>query len=202
MGRQRISEQLKSNDSTMKKNSFLLLLAILLFTGFSIQKGKYSTTSGKISFYSSAPLENIEGLNSKVSSILDTESGGIVFSMMIKDFVFDKSLMQEHFNENYMESEKYPKSTFKGKIANFSEVNFDQNGKYNVTIEGDLLIHNVTKSVKATGTLEIKDGKIFAKAKFPVKLNDYKVEIPKLVFQNIAETVDVTVDLIYIPYQK
>lgn len=188
----------------MKKNSFILALTILFFTGFTVtvQQGKYITNNGKISFYSSAPLEDIQAINSKVTSILDTETGGIVFSLAIKDFVFDKSLMQEHFNENYMESDKYPKSTFKGKITNLSAVKFDQNGKYNVTIEGDLFIHNVTQPVKATGTMEVKNGKILANAKFPVKLKDYNVEIPKIVFQNIAETVDVTVELSYEPYTK
>lgn len=154
-------------------------MSAALLTGFTIQKGKYSTNSGKISFYSSAPLENIEALNSKVTSILDTENGNIVFSMAIKDFVFEKSLMQEHFNENYMESEKFPKSTFKGKITNLSEVNFDQNGKYPATIEGELLIHGVTKQVKVTGFIEVKDGKIMANAKFPIR-----VKITMLKYQN------------------
>lgn len=186
----------------MKRISLLLIMSVVLLTGFTIQKGKYSTNTGRISFYSSAPLENIEAINSKVTSILDTENGNIVFSMNIKDFVFEKSLMQEHFNENYMESEKFPKSTFKGKITNLSDVNFEANGKYNTTIEGDLLIHGVTRAVKVTGTMEVKDGKIQAKAKFPVRVKDYNVDIPKLVFQNIAEVVDVTVDLTYLPYTK
>ena len=122
--------------------------------------------------------------------------------MVITDFTFPKSLMQTHFNENYMESDKYPKSTFKGKISNSSEVKFEVNGKYNAIIEGELTIHNVTKTIKVNGTIEVKDGKIFAKATFPVKLVDYKIEIPKIVFQKIAETVQVTVDLSYDPYTK
>src|SRR4051812_12446337 len=123
----------------MKKSNFIIVLLLSLsFFGFSIQKGKYFTNSGKASFYSSAPLENIEALNSKVSSILDTDNGDIVFSMLIKDFVFEKSLMQEHFNENYLESEKYPKSTFKGRIVDLADVKFDQEGKYNVMIQGDM----------------------------------------------------------------
>ena len=110
--------------------------------------------------------------------------------------------MQEHFNENYMESEKFPKSTFKGKISNASEVNFAVDGKYNTIIDGELTIHNVTKAVKATGSIEVKGGKILALAKFPIKLEDYKIEIPKVVFQKIAETVQVTVDITYDPYTK
>jgi hypothetical protein len=185
----------------MKKNS-LLLIAVLLLSAFTIHKGKYATNTGKISFYSSAPLENIEAVNSKVSSILDSDNGDIVFSMAIKDFIFPKSLMQEHFNENYMESDKYPKSTFKGKIVNLADVKFEQDGKYNATIDGDLSIHNVTKKIRVSGIIEVKEGKIFAHAKFPVKVKDYNIEIPKIVFQNIAETVDVTVDMIYEPYNK
>lgn len=184
------------------KQTLGIVTLLFFLTGFSVQKGKFIASNGKVSFYSSAPLENIEALNSKVSSILDTDNGEIVFSMYIKDFVFDKSLMQEHFNENYMESEKYPKSTFKGKIVNLSDVNFSQEGLYNALIEGDLLIHNVTRHIKVNGTIDVKAGKIQAKAKFPVKVNDYKVDIPKLVFQNIAETVDVTVDITYQPYAK
>ncbi len=185
----------------MKKSSVGIALFIL-FTAFTIQKGKYITNHGKVSFFSSTLLENIEGVNSKVSSILDTETGGIVFSMHIKDFVFDKSLMQEHFNENYMESEKYPKSIFKGTIVNLSEIQFDKNGTYSASIEGDLTIHNVTRAVKTTGTLEVKEGIILAKAKFPVQLKDYQITIPTVVFQKIAESVDVTVNIAYEPYNK
>ncbi len=186
----------------MKNYFILLLITAFGFLSFSIQKGKYFTSSGKASFYSSAPIENIEALNSKVTSLLDTDNGDIVFSMLIKDFVFEKSLMQEHFNENYMESEKYPKATFKGKIVNLADVKFEQDGKYNATIQGDLTIHNVTKTVKVNGTLEVKEGKIFAKAKFPVRVKDHNIDIPKLVFQNIAEVVEVTVDMVYQPYAK
>ena len=186
----------------MKTKLLLLLISCSLLFGFSIQKGKYITNNGKVSFFSTTPVENIDATNSKVTSILDTDNGDIVFSMQITDFIFKKSLMQTHFNENYMESEKYPKSTFKGKITNLSQIKFDTKGTYNATIEGDLTIHNVTKTVTVTGTMEVQDGKILAKAKFPVKLADYKIEIPKLVFQKIAETVDVTVDLAYTPYNK
>lgn len=187
----------------MKKIILSLLLTSCIFLlGSSIQKGKYFTNTGKVSFFSTTPIEDIDALNSKVTSFIDTDNNTIVFSMAIKDFIFPKSLMQEHFNENYMESEKFPKSTFKGKISNASEVNFAADGKYNAIIDGELTIHNVTKAVKATGSIEVKGGKILANAKFPIKLEDYKIEIPKVVFQKIAETVQVTVDLTYDPYTK
>jgi polyisoprenoid-binding protein YceI len=185
------------------KNSvlFLLVLSFFLFGSY-IQKGKYYTNTGKISFYSSTPVEDIDAVNNKVTSFINTDDGSIVFSMDIKDFTFKKSLMQTHFNENYMESDKYPKSLFKGKITNLAAVKFDANGTYNATVEGELTIHNVTKNVKVTGTIEVKDKKIYAKAKFPVKVADYNIEIPKIVFQKIAETVEVTVDIAYDPYNK
>ena len=186
----------------MKKIILSLLLTSSIFLlGSFIQKG-YFTNTGKVSFFSTTPVEDIDAVNNKVTSFLDTDNNTLVFSMAIKDFIFPKSLMQEHFNENYMDSDKYPKSTFKGKISNPSAVNFAVDGLYNASIEGDLTIHNVTKTIKATGTFEVKAGKILAKAKFPVKLADYNVEIPSIVFQKIAETVQVTVDLSYDPYTK
>jgi polyisoprenoid-binding protein YceI len=186
----------------MKKNILAILLLSLTFFEFSIHKGKYFTNTGKVSFFSTTPFENIAALNSKVTSFLDTDEGSVVFSILIKDFVFDKSLMQEHFNENYMESDKYPRSTFKGKVVNLTEVKFNENGKYNTIIQGEFTIHNVTRMIKVNGTMEVKDGKIFAKAKFPVRIEDYKIKVPKVVFQNIAEIVEVTVDMIYDPYNK
>lgn len=186
----------------MKKNLLLLLISSFFLFGFSIQKGKFIANTGKVSFFSSTPIEDIDAVNNKVTSILDTDKGEIVFSMTITDFVFKKSLMQTHFNENYMESEKYPKSTFKGKITNLADVKFEVSGIYNAAIEGDITIHNVTQPIKVKATIEVKDGKIFAKSKFSVKTADYKVDIPKLVFQKIAETIDVTVDLSYTPYTK
>ena len=107
--------------------------------------------------------------------------------------------MEEHFNENYMESSIYPKSTFSGKFTNFDVSNFRKNGKYNVVVEGDLKIHGVKKHVKENGTIEVKDGKIKTIATFRVKPEDYKIEIPGLVRDKIASSIEINVEITYEP---
>jgi polyisoprenoid-binding protein YceI len=107
--------------------------------------------------------------------------------------------MEEHFNENYMESAKFPKATFKGQIANLKDINFTKDGVYNATIEGDLTIHGVTKHITQKGTVEVAKGKIIAKAKFGVKPEDYNIIIPALVKEKIANPLDVSVDITYDP---
>ncbi len=157
----------------------------------------FFTKNGMISFYSSAPIENIKADNNQVISIINTTTGDIQFSLLINAFRFKKSLMEEHFNENYMESKKYPKATFKGKIMDLSKVNFKADGNYPVTVAGDLTIHGITNKVTSTGTISVKGGIISSSSKFWVKLSDYKISIPKIVKDNIAKMVEVTVSCLY-----
>jgi hypothetical protein len=158
------------------------------------------TKTGKISFYSKAKaIEKVEADNNEVSSILNTQTGEMVFAVLIKGFHFSSALMEEHFNENYMESNKFPKATFKGKITNLSAVNFTKDGVYPVTVEGDLTIHGVTKQATAPGSVTIKGGKVSAAAKFSVKLKDYSITVPSLVADKISEDIDITVDCKYEP---
>jgi polyisoprenoid-binding protein YceI len=156
--------------------------------------GKYISKNGKISFFSDAPMEKIEAKNSQVNVAVDTETGDIAFKVLVKSFVFEKALMQEHFNENYMESDKFPTSTFKGKITNLSEIKFDKANTYNIKVEGNLTIHGVTKAVNAQGTMTIGDKTMNIKAKFKIKISDYGIKIPGAVTGKIAEMVDITVD--------
>jgi polyisoprenoid-binding protein YceI len=167
-------------------------IIILMVTG-NVNAQKYITKNGKISFFSDGQAEKIEAFNNQVNTAIDITSGDIVFKVLMKSFEFEKALMQEHFNENYVESAKFPNATFKGKITNLSEINFTKNGKYEAIVEGDLTIHGVTKKVKHTGIIEVKDGKILINAKFPVTLKDYDIKIPNTVLKNIAEIVDITV---------
>jgi hypothetical protein len=157
---------------------------------------KYSTERGQVSFFSDAAIEDIEAVNTVVGSLFNASTGDIVFIMKIRDFVFDKSLMREHFNEKYLESEKYPKSTFQGKIVGFSPV---ANGVQNVKAVGKLTIHGVTKDVEVPGSAEISGGKLLVKSKFIIKVADYNVKIPTLMWQNIAEQVEVRIDFTYKP---
>jgi polyisoprenoid-binding protein YceI len=154
---------------------------------------KYFSKTGKISFHSDAPMEKIEATNTSASTVIDAATGAMEWAVLIQGFQFDKSLMKEHFNENYMESSKYPKAVFKGKIDNLAAVNFAKDGTYNVTVSGTLEIHGVKKPVTTDGVITVKKGALSATSKLSVALADYGIEIPKLVGDNISKTVDITV---------
>lgn len=175
------------------------ILAAVLLAGITIQSAaqKVFTKNGNISFFSTAPMENITADNNQVMSVLNTQTGDLQFSVLIKGFHFKKSLMEEHFNENYMESDKFPKSTFKGMITDVSKISFTKDGNYNVAVSGDLTIHGVTKKVTTPGTVTIKSGNITATSKFNIKLADYNISIPGLVKDKIAETIEITVSCGY-----
>jgi polyisoprenoid-binding protein YceI len=160
------------------------------------------TKNGFIGFYSKTSLEEIKADNNQVAGVIDTGTGEMVFQVLIKSFHFERALMEEHFNENYMESEKYPKSTFKGKITNLSSVNFSKNGTYDVTVEGDLTLHNVTNRVSTKGTLEVITGGINANSKFSIVPEDYKIEIPGVVREKINKNLEVTVSMKYTPVEN
>ena len=110
--------------------------------------------------------------------------------------------MQEHFNENYMESSKYPKATFKGTIENISEVNFDQDGTYEVTVNGDMTIHGVTNAFNTTATIEVEEGVISAEAQFVAEVAAYDIKIPGVVRENIAKEVEIALQAVYKPLAK
>lgn len=177
----------------MKKVFAIALLALAVSPALNAQK--YFTRSGLISFFSATKMENISAENNKVAAVLDASTGDIEFTVLIKSFMFEKALMQEHFNENYMESDTYPKATFKGKVENVSSIKFGTNGTYNVKVTGDLTMHGVTKKVTVDAVVTVKDGKVTANSKFAVNPNDYKIEIPSVVKENISDKIDVTVSL-------
>ena len=174
----------------------MIIIVLLLSTQFVIGQ-RYFSKTGKISFHSEAAMEKIEATNTSASTVIDVATGSIEWAVLIQGFKFEKSLMQEHFNENYMESATYPKAKFKGKIENASSVNFSKDGVYNVTVKGELEMHGVTKPVTAQGTITVKGGAISAKSKLTVLLADYGIEIPKLVEDNIAKSVDLSIQADY-----
>jgi YceI-like domain len=163
---------------------------------------KYMTKNGYIGFFSHTSMEDIKGDNNQVASILDTSTGEMVFQALIKSFHFDRALMEEHFNENYMESDKFPKSSFKGKITNLSSVDFSKNGTYSVNVEGDLTIHDVTNKISTKGTLEVTTGGINASSKFNIVPEDFKITIPGVVRDKIDKSLEVTVSIKYAPVAK
>jgi hypothetical protein len=176
-----------------------LLIAALMLIVFNniVSAQKYFTKNGSISFFSKTNMENISADNNQVMSVLNAQTGELQFSMLVKGFHFPKALMEEHFNENYIESEKFPKSTFKGNIAEISSVNFTKDGVYPVTVSGDLTIHGVTNKVSTKGKITIAGGKITGAAVFVVALADYKITIPKLVEASVAKTIEITVNCLY-----
>jgi hypothetical protein len=179
------------------KRSFLLFFFLIIV--LSVNAQKYMTKNGYIGFFSHTPMEDIQGDNNQVAGILDSSTGEIVFQALIKSFHFDRALMEEHFNENYMESDKFPKSSFKGKITNLSTVDFSKNGTYVITIDGDLTIHDVTNKISTKGTVEIVTGGINTSSKFDIVPEDYKISIPGVVRDKISKVMEVTVTMKYSP---
>ncbi len=181
----------------MKQLIFLLAATLAISNAATSQN--YYTKNGKVSFFSKTSMENIDAVNNQAVSILNTSNGEMAFSVLIKGFLFKKELMQEHFNENYMESDKFPKATFKGSIADVKKVTFTKDGSYPVTVNGDLTIHGVTKKVAAPGTITVKAGKITGASTFTVALADYNISIPKVVENNISKTIEIKVECNYDP---
>lgn len=174
------------------KRLFFTIAAILMIAA--VQAQKLYTKNGLVSFFSSTKMEDIKADNNQVLCVLNVPTGELQFSLLNKGFHFSKALMEEHFNENYIESNKYPKSAFKGTVADIGKVNFTADGTYPVTVKGDLTMHGVTKAASASGHIIVKGGKATATSKFMVKLADYNIAIPGAVKSNIAESIEITVN--------
>lgn len=174
----------------------ILIIALLGLTQLANAQ-KYIAKTGHVWFYSYTPVEVIEAHNRQVVSILDASNGDIAINLLNKSFEFKVTLMQEHFNENYMETTKFPKSMFKGKITNLDKIDLKKDGSYPAEVTGDLTLHGVTKNVSYTGTIEVAKGAITAKAKFKVAPKDFGIQIPQLVENKIAKEMEVTVDIPY-----
>jgi hypothetical protein len=168
----------------MKTLKLLLFATTILLTTNSFAQ-KHITKNGHIRFYSETPMETIDAHNKQVNCALDSQSGDFVFKVLMKSFEFEKALMQEHFNENYAESDKYPNAMFKGKVTNLADIDFTVDGEYQAVIEGDLTIHGVTNKVKHNGTFTVKGGMIKGLSVFNVKPDDYKIRIPSAVSKKL-----------------
>ena len=180
-----------------------IAVVMLLLSAYKTQaQEKWFTRNGKINFFSKTTAENIDATNNEVFSIIDQQKNEVAFQVLNTGFKFDKALMQEHFNENYMESTKYPKASFKGIITDPSKVDFNKDGLYNVSIVGDLSLHGVTNKISIPATIRVADKKISGESKFDIKLADYKINIPSVVAKQISETVAVTVNCLYEPFKR
>ncbi len=184
----------------MKK--IILIIALFIGTGSIYAQNRYFTKAGKITFDATSPSspEKIAGSNEKATSVIDASTGAMEFALLMKAFSFEKALMQEHFNENYVESDKYPKAVFKGNITNIKEVNLTKDGTYPVKVKGNMTLHGVTKEVTADGKLTVKGGAITTGiSKFNILLSDFNIEVPSLVIVEVASEAKITVDINYDP---
>jgi hypothetical protein len=187
------------NDSIKKVDMKrrIYLLGIISCLTIQLQAQKYITKEGVIDIFSQTSLFTIEARNQTVASILDIENGEVVASTLIRSFKFREALVEEHFNENYMQSDQYPKSYFKGKITNYTQVDFTKDGTYDITIEGDLTIHGQTRPLKTNGKLTIKSGKIRASTEFDVSLENYKIKIEEQYMDRIKDDIHLVVRFDY-----
>lgn len=164
-----------------------IIKIFLLLICFNSSAQQYIGNNGIISFFSEAPMEDISAVNNRVSAVFDATSNDLVFQLRISDFVFPKALMQEHFNENYLESDIYPSAIFIGRLVNIS------NSK--ATVQGDLTIHGKTNKIKVDGVIKQDEQRVNIEAEFMVKLEDYDIKIPRIVMYKIAERIDIKVNI-------
>lgn len=177
----------------MKLKQILVLVTGLACAGASNAQDRFFTKTGTIRFFSATDLENIEATNKIVTAVLDVKTGALQFSAPMKAFEFKKALMQEHFNENYVESDKFPNATFKGRVTNNSEIKYGSPGTYDANVEGELTIHGVTKPVNTKGKIIVNTKGLDANAVFDVLVADYKITIPSLVADKISKSVQINV---------
>jgi len=176
----------------MKRKLFILILLVGLITSFSVKSQLYITKNGKVNFVSEAPLEIIKASSSNLSGILKTSDKSFVFSVSMKSFNgFNSPLQKVHFNENYIESDKYPNAKFKGKII--EDIDFSKVGKYKVRAKGKFYVHGKESPMTIRCNIEVSKSEIKVSSKFVVYLRDHNIQIPTIVNQKLAEKINVTI---------
>lgn len=189
----------------------IVLFFVSLSLGYSAQIFTAKSGSTSVSFHSAAPMEDIDATNKGAIIVLRASTNDIQVKVTIQNFKFKNALMEEHFNENYMETEKkvevngaatYPNryAEFKGKIS--ETIDYTTLGEYKVTVVGKLTMHNVTRDVTITGTLTNKGDELRISSTFKVKVADYDIKVPSMYVKNIAEEVDITINSVLEPLKK
>lgn len=173
----------------MKRLLFTLAFCI---AGYITASGQlYSTRTGYISFFSRTPLEDIAAYNNQVFAVIDVGKKNLAFALLMKGFLFTRQLQQDHFNENYVESDKFPKASFSGSYT--GDLEMAKDGVYAIAVKGSLTIHGITKQVSTSATLEVKQGRLLGLCTFIVKPEDYNITIPSLVRDKIAREMTISV---------
>jgi len=182
------------------RTCLLILVLSMLTLPVRPQDSLWFTRSGHIYFISHTPIIDIDANHYQVGSFLNAATGEMAFTLLMKSFQFTLPLAEEHFNENYVESEKYPKATFKGKILGFDPKQMLSGDDYTVEVEGDLTIHGVTAKVKEKGKIRKTGPEIRATSSFSILLSTYKIKIPEIVADRVATTIPIQVEMVYLPY--
>jgi hypothetical protein len=177
----------------------LICLFTLIYAGAGAQDSIWFTRSGHIYFISHTPILDIDANHYQVGAMLNVKTGDMAFSLLMKSFEFTLPLAEEHFNENYVESEKFPKSTFKGRILNFDPTRLAEGTDYRAEVEGDLLIHGVTKKIREPGILRREGDAIKSTSEFTLLVDDFRIKIPSIVADRVATEIPVKVEILFKP---
>jgi len=177
----------------------LLVIISISINSIAIGQGKFYTKNGNVSFFSKTQLENIDAFNRSVTCVLDTKTGNIQFSVLMKGFEFKKALMQEHFNEDYVESDKYPKAEFKGTILNSSSIDYSKTAVHQVKVKGHMTMHGQTNEIETDGIVSVKDGKISLVSEFQVYIADYKISVAAFAKNKVSKMIQVKVSCMLDP---
>lgn len=172
----------------MKKT--LIIATVLTSMAFGAKAQIYEGLKTKLSFFSETKMENIDAVNTSAKPLLNIKTGAFAMKAQQTEFKFKSSFMQEHYNENYMESEKFPFATFIGKVN--ETVDYTKDGVYQVTMTGKLSMHGVEQERTIKGTITVNKGEIILDSKFEVKVADHKIKVPSLYIEKIAEIIQVT----------
>lgn len=176
----------------------LTFVICLLFRVLVAAAQGYSTTAGTVEFSGEKPFQSVKAYNEQVTSMLDPTTGHVEFHLIVRDFHFKKAAMEKSFNEDYMESDQYPTAQFFGKINNINTVNFQVPGKYPVTVEGNLTVHNVTRKVTHPGVLNVTTTGIKAQSHFVVKMEDFNIAPPTFLGRTMTDVINIAVNMKYV----
>jgi YceI-like domain len=178
-------------------------LCIVLFSLFNIHQSEqdlFTCKNARITLFSDALIENISAVASEGVSVYNATTGELDFSVAISTFQFDKAFMQQHFNSDYMESDKYRRAIFKGKIL--EHVDITKEGSLTINVAGELTVHGITQKRTIPGNLTVKNGIISMASEFIVKCADHHIDIPQILFYHIAESIKINVSATYSPYKN
>lgn len=191
----------RSNNITNTKNmKKIIVLALALSTSLMTSAQLFTSTSSDVSFESKTPMEDIYAQTKKAKAAVNVKTKKVLIKIKMISFKFEKPLMEEHFNEKYVETEKYPNASYVGVIQ--GEDDLTKDGTYNVKVKGSLDIHGVKQERTLDGVLTVAGGTVDLKTDFTIALKDHKIKVPKVVVKNIAEVVNVKAQFTCAPHVK